>query len=380
MASTTSRNRAWLTLFSLCLIVLLLGACAGSRNPISAVACCEDPCEDPCDPCAPVDPCADGPADKPPEANVGEAWCRYWIPPVTKTVTERVCVCPKQCKKVWVPPEYGYRPKLVCVAPANVREVCKPGLWTTKDKDVLVKPEQEMWCKTCCKPTVAGEGESQCECYVKKVKPAVWGTRKERVCVAPSKLCVEYSPARYKCVEERYLIKEGFCQTIMVPAKYETRTREVCTTPGRWEWRRNEDCEVPVEVEEALPALEVRMDDKAADGSEEGIFRPGDTVVYKMVILSDAASEAMPNLKVAISLPEHLEFVSGRGEGVTFDGGGQSATSSVFPLGVGQERAMEFHAKVLSAPPTKLVQVSASVQMEDGTEVAVETESTTLHE
>ena len=37
-------------------------------------------------------------------------------------------------------------------------------------------------------------------------------------------------------------------------------------------------------------------------------------------------------------------------------------------------------AKVVSVPPTNLVQLGASIQLQDGMEVALETESTTLKE
>ena len=43
-------------------------------------------------------------------------------------------------------------------------------------------------------------------------------------------------------------MKPGYWKEIPIPAKYETRTKKVCVEPGRWEWRRNEACEVPGEM------------------------------------------------------------------------------------------------------------------------------------
>ena len=45
---------------------------------------------------------------------------------------------------------------------------------------------------------------------------------------------------------------------------------------------------------------------------------------------------------------------------------------------MGQTRSLHIIAKVVSVPAGNLVQVTASVQTTDGTELAVETESTTL--
>ncbi len=59
-------------------------------------------------------------------------------------------------------------------------------------------------------------------------------------------------------------------------------------------------------------------------------------------------------------------------------GAGQSAQTTSFNLGVGQTMRMQLLAKVLSAPPTNLVQLTASVVDAEGMELAVETESTTL--
>jgi hypothetical protein len=353
-----------------CVLMLGLAGCASRAG----TAC------DPCDPCAePVacDPCDPCPDERPPEAKPGEAWCRIWIPPVTETVTETVCIAPACKKKVVVPAEYGVRPKLVCVAPAQLREVVRPGVWTTRKKDVMVCPERDVYRRVCCPPGKLDPCERQGECWVKSKCPPVFRTECEPVCVAPPKKCVEFKPAQYECQEERYMIRPARCEEVITPAQYEERTREVCVQPGRWEWRRNVDCEVP---EEALPALEVEMVDSDPDGREEGIFASGSTVRYNLTVRSDVGSEAMPNLKVVFTLPEQLEFLSGGGSGVTVTGSGQAATSSVFPLGLNQEVRLFILARVVSVPPTNFVQTTASVQTEAGDELARETESTSLTE
>ncbi|MDJ0973929.1 MAG: hypothetical protein QNJ98_05680 [Planctomycetota bacterium] len=364
----------WIRFVALFAALLLVPACAAGG------ACCGCEAEAPCEPAvADVEPVSDmceGEPARPPEAKPGEAWCRVWSPPEYKTVTERVMVKPAVRKKLWIPPEYGSRMKIVCVSPAKLAETMRPGLYTTRTKDVLECPPTEYVEKVdCANGGKQADGTVQCECYQKKVRGPTFRTETERVCLQPAQRCLSYKPAEYKCVEERVLLKEGFCQTICEPAQYEDRMRQVLVKPGCWRWVRNEDCEVP---EESLPALEVRMEDKAPDGSDAGVFKMGTLVRYDLVVLSDVASKSMPNLKVIFSLPEHLEFVEGSGTGITVTGAGQSAQSAVFPLNASETKELQLIARVIGVPPTNLVQLEASVQTEDGTELALETESTTL--
>jgi hypothetical protein len=291
---------------------------------------------------------------------------------------ETICVRPAQRKKVRIPAEYGTRPKLVCVKPAKLQEVVQPGVWKTKKTDVVVCPEREYYKRVDCASNNLGPCEQQCECWVKAKAPPVFRTACEPVCVTPPRKTVNFTPAQYKSVEERFMLRPARCEEVIEPAQYETRTREVCCEPGRWVWRRNTDCEVPQEA--PLPALEVEMVDSDPSGQEKGVFALGSTVRYNLIIRSDVGSEAMPNLKVVFSLPDQLEFVSGGGQNLTVTGAGQNASSTVFPLALNQEVRLHILARVIAVPPSSYVQTTASVQTEQGDELAVETESTTLSE
>ena len=52
-------------------------------------------------------------------------------------------------------------------------------------------------------------------------------------------------------------MRPGFCREVCIPPRYETVTEEVCVTPGRWEWRRNTECEVPEPVADPTVLAEV---------------------------------------------------------------------------------------------------------------------------
>ena len=128
-----------------------------------------------------------------------------------------------------------------------------------------------------------------------------------------------------------------------------------------------------------LPAIQSEMSDKDLDGTEKGIFKVGESFLYVLDVQNDAGSTVTPDLKVEFTLPKELEFVSGVGErGVTVAGSGQSAATSVFALGVNERQRVTITVKVVSAPPSNLVQARASIKTTGGAEVAEETESTTV--
>ena len=362
-----ARPTIWIALI---LALIALAGCAGPR----AGSACAPACAPACDPCATQVACE--PADRPAEAQSGQAWCRVWIPPVSRTVTERVLVCPARTETIRIPAEYGTRPKLTCVSPAQTREVIKPGVWTQTKEDVLVRPARSTYRRVDCPTSDLGPCEKAGDCWVKQDCPPVFKQACKAVCVEAPTRTLEYTPAKYELREERFLLSPARCETQCVPAKYEDRTRTECVSPGRWEWRRNESCEVP--VEEGLPALEVEMVDSNPQGGEEGVFAQGSVVRYDLTVRSDVGSQAFPTIKVVFSLPPELEFISGGGQGVQVTGSGRSAYSSTFKLPLEQEVRMHILARVKGVPPTSYVQATASIQTEAGEELATETESTTL--
>ncbi len=130
-----------------------------------------------------------------------------------------------------------------------------------------------------------------------------------------------------------------------------------------------------------LPALQVEMIDVDANRGKEGVWTVGQDFIYQLTVENDRGTAITPDLKVVWTLPPELEFVSGTGDqGVTVSGGAQTAESSAFVLAPDQVQKFEIVVKVLSVPERfPLVQTRASiVSVAGGTELAVETESTTL--
>jgi hypothetical protein len=137
------------------------------------------------------------------------------------------------------------------------------------------------------------------------------------------------------------------------------------------------ECEVEVT---GLPAIQSDMVDQRVDGADAGVFRVGDEFLYVLGVQNDAGTVGTPPLKAVFTLPPELEFVSGtsnRDAGVT--GAGTSAQTGEFSLGVNEKVVFQVRVRVKSVPQGNLVKVVASIQLAvDGTELASETESTTI--
>lgn len=128
-----------------------------------------------------------------------------------------------------------------------------------------------------------------------------------------------------------------------------------------------------------LPAIQLEMIDLDQNRQKKGIFELGENFIYELTIENDVGTALTPDLKMVWALPPELEFVSGSGDrGATVTGTGQSAESSTFVLAPNQVLKFELVVRVIGVPEKNLVQSRASVVMTNGTELATETESTTL--
>jgi uncharacterized repeat protein (TIGR01451 family) len=131
-----------------------------------------------------------------------------------------------------------------------------------------------------------------------------------------------------------------------------------------------------------LPALQLEMIDLALNGTPEGMFRVGETFIYRLRVENDRGTEVTPELVVAWRLPPELEFVSGRSNkgGVTVTGSGQACQSTAFSLGLDEAADFDVTVRVLSAPANGLVRTDAAVTAPalGGAELANESESTSL--
>ncbi len=211
------------------------GDACGCPKPACAPACAPKPA---CDPCG--RPISAAPSDFPPNARPGEAWCRVVIPAEEKTVVEPVTTVCAGVDREWVPPVMETRLRRVCVAPATEEVIVTRG---ATRMDV-------MCAEGCPARTEVREVVEQGPCGPTKhcetvTIPATTSTTRRDVCVQSPGRHVVSSPAVY--VEEPCLVEvvPGHWVERARPAVVEMRSRLVCVTPERVEWRRNPDCELP---------------------------------------------------------------------------------------------------------------------------------------
>ena len=187
---------------------------------------CASPCGCP-KPCATPAPCAKPCATSPATGCAPcEMMCKVEIPPTYETVWENVeTECPR-CTQVWVPPVKQIRMRDVCVKPPCTCEVDLPAVKRTETYCVEVCPAHD--------EVVPGD----CGCPKTVHIPAKTETRTREVCIAPPERKVVYEPALYRTDAVPCEVAAGYWQTLTTPGIVERRPRIVCKTPGRTEWVR----------------------------------------------------------------------------------------------------------------------------------------------
>lgn len=129
--------------------------------------------------------------DVPPNARPGECYAKVLIPAITESVTERFQVSEEQ----------------------KVLDRIIPAKYQTTTERVKVKEARQYW--------KAGTGPI---------------TKKNEV--TGEILCLVEEPAEYKTIEKRVLVSPEQPQYKMVPAKFDTITKQNIIKAESWEWRR----------------------------------------------------------------------------------------------------------------------------------------------
>ena len=201
------------------------------------------PCADagPCGCAAPPAACGGAAADAfPAGAKPGEAWCRVVIPAKYETIREPVQTVCASVVHEWVPPVNRTEFHRVLAVPACDDVIHTPGATRT---DVMCAEgcPARTETRTVCEQGPCGS-KTRCETVT---IPATNCTTAREVCIqAPGRHEI-HTPDQY--LEEPCLVEvtPGRWVDRPVPAVVEMRTRVVCVSPERTEWRRNPNCQVP---------------------------------------------------------------------------------------------------------------------------------------
>lgn len=149
------------------------------------------------------------------------------IPPVYRTITERVMVRPAVCAQHRTPPSYGVTAREVVVRPATQIVRSKPAVYGSVQETRMVRPARTRWTRSRC----VG---ADYRCAV--TTPAKYRTHAKRVVIAPRSTWVETRPAVKRVVRQRVMLHPGSMRQLCQPAVYRTVTRRVMVSPGSVQW------------------------------------------------------------------------------------------------------------------------------------------------
>ncbi len=178
--------------------------------------------------------------DFPADAKPGEAWCRVVIPAKYETIREPVPTICAGVERDWVPPVTRVQFRSVCAVAASDQVVRTPGASRTDEMCAEGCPARTQT-RTVCEQGPCGP-VTRCETVT---IPATMSTTRREVCVHPPGRHEVRTPAQYlkdPCLVE---VTPGRWVDRPIRPVVEMRTRVVCVSPERVEWRRNPTCEVP---------------------------------------------------------------------------------------------------------------------------------------
>jgi uncharacterized repeat protein (TIGR01451 family) len=154
------------------------------------------------------------------------------------------------------------------------------------------------------------------------------------------------------------------------------------------------ECEIEVG---GLAALDSSMTEQTLARARKSDFRLGEEFLYVLELGNDTGTDHTPPLRVLLTLPRELQFVSAAADdGIAVRGPGGDpkedvhgvlgdvtggAVTNEFRLAPGQRVTIQYRVKVVDEPKNsdRLIRVAASVRRaSDGTELAAEVESTSI--
>jgi hypothetical protein len=183
--------------------------------------------------------------------NDSEVVCLTEIPATYKTVTKKIVLEPAVAKKVAVKPVYEYIKATELVTPAQTRTVPIPAKYKTLSQIQKVSDAKYSW------SDASGMHDSsrlrtECDKICLVTTPAKYKTVAKRVVVKPASTQLVTTPEEYKNVKVKKVEKEASFKTVTVPAEYIEVQVERERTKGYAKW-------MPIICEDAITPTMVRQ-------------------------------------------------------------------------------------------------------------------------
>jgi hypothetical protein len=177
--------------------------------------------------------------DLPRNAAPGECYAKVWIPPETKTVTERVCVKEASERVEIIPATYEWVDEKVCVKEAYKEMVDIPAQYEWVEQTVVTDASHTDWVREDgrgCKNPNGGQLSGDVFCLVNF--PEVTKTVKVQKLVKPASCQSIDHPAEYQTVRRQKLACAAQTKRIPIPAEFDTVQRTVTVGCGHMEWQK----------------------------------------------------------------------------------------------------------------------------------------------
>jgi len=243
-----------LSLFVLLSAVPLLSGCCcptAKSEPVRVVAH---------DPCGPTQ-VAQSPAPAPalPAARDGECYAWVFIPPKTRTTTERVCTREASETLETVPAEYAWVEDKVLVKEASTRLEIVPAEYASREQRIEVQPCHTDWHQAKGARCVSETKEEQDNVFCLVKTPPVFKTVSTEYAAKPACVREINIPAEYSTVRRQVVKAPAQTRRIPIPAEFQTVERITVCESGRMAWQRVV-CDsqlAPGKVSEIKAALDV---------------------------------------------------------------------------------------------------------------------------
>jgi len=222
--------------------------------------------------------------DMPMNPEAGKCYARVVVPAKYKSVSERMMVSPETVSIKTIPAKYNFVTEKVLVKEASQASYVVPATYKTVKEKVLVEDEKRIL------QTVPAAYKTVTKRIMVKPEGYEWKKGKgalQKVDHATGEiLCYTKTPAVYKNVQERVIVREASVQEKIIPAKYGTVTKKVIDRPEAVKTRT-----IPA-VYKNVKVKKLVKDAEKMEVVKEAVYKN----VYKKELVSNSSTEWAPIL------------------------------------------------------------------------------------
>jgi hypothetical protein len=228
------------TLF--CGAVLAQSGCNCPSTKHTTVRTVKASCND-CNPCG-ERTVTTASVDLPPNPAPGTCYAKVFIPPKTKTVTERICVREASERLEVVPAVYEWAEQRILVKEGSSELEALPAEFKTGERRIEVESGYTGWHKAAGAQCDTRDKQPVTDVFCFTKSPPVYKSVETQAVSKPAEVRRVDIPAEYQTVKVQRLKCPASTKRITIPAEYQTVEKTVKVCDGRMAWQRV-DCSKP---------------------------------------------------------------------------------------------------------------------------------------